>query len=104
MVKVFTSLRGQLTVVLLTIVALGLGFLLIVVGSQLSRMTIEASLHEQQMMALTWANIVPESFENPRAQHIMTEWAANSDRWKTDVPPDTNVVPSKVVPERIDEE
>ena len=91
MVKVFPSLRGQLTVVLLTIVALGLSLLLTVGGSQLSRMTIEESLHEQQMMALTWANIVPESFENPRAQHIMTEWVANSDRWKTDVPPDTNV-------------
>jgi len=48
-------------------------------------------LHEQQMMALTWANIFPESFENPRAQHLMTAWAANSDRWKTDLLPDTNV-------------
>jgi len=48
-------------------------------------------LHEQQMMALTWANIFPESFENPRAQHIMTAWAANSERWKTDLLPDTNV-------------
>ena len=89
--KVFTSLRGQLTVVLLTIVTLGLGLLLAVASSQLSRMTMEEYLHEQQLMARTLANIVPESFETPRAQHIITAWVANRDRWKTDFPADTNV-------------
>ena len=91
MVKVVPSLRGQLIVVLLTIVALGLGLLLIVVGSQVSRMTMEESTREQQMMALTLANIFSESFETPRAQQIITAWLSDSDRWKKVVPPDTNV-------------
>ena len=91
MVKLCRSLRGQLTIVLLTIVALGLGVLLAVVGSQMSRMAMEEALQEQQLMARTLANVLSESFGTARAQHIITAWLANSDRWNNDLPPDTNV-------------
>ncbi len=91
MVKVWTSLRGQLTIVLLTTVTFGIGLLLTVVGSQMSRTTMEAATHEQQMIALTLANGVPESLTTPRAQHIITAWVASSQRWKNDLPLDTNV-------------
>jgi uncharacterized BrkB/YihY/UPF0761 family membrane protein len=55
-VNVFKSLRGQLTVVILTVLVLGLGLLLIMAGNQMSRMTMEAFTHEQQVLALVLAN------------------------------------------------
>src|SRR6266545_2771803 len=80
MMILFKSLRGQLTAAILTVLALGLGLLLIMAGNQMSRMTMEAFTHEQQMLALMLANTLPESFENPRAQRAITDWMAQRDQ------------------------
>jgi len=91
MIRLFKSLRGQLTAAILTVLALGLGLLLIIAGNQMSRMTTEAFTHEQQVLALVLANTLPESFENPRAQRAMAVWLAHRDQWRNDFPADTNV-------------
>ena len=57
--NVFRSLRGQLAAAIVTVLALGLGLLLLVAGSQMSRMTMEAFTHEQQVLALVLANTFP---------------------------------------------
>ena len=91
MVKVFRSLRGQLTAAIITVLVLGLGLLLLVAGSQMSRMTMEAFTHEQQVLALVLANAFPESFETARAQQLLSAWGAQRDRWDNDVPADVNI-------------
>ncbi len=87
----FTSLRGQLTAAILTVLALGLGLLLLMAGHQMSQATMEAFTHEQQVMALALANTFPESFETPRARQIMTAWVMHRDRWGKEIPADTNI-------------
>ena len=89
--NLFTSLRGQLTAAILTVLALGLGLLLLMAGHQMSQATMEAFTHEQQVMALALANTFPESFETPRAQQIMAAWIMHRDRWGKEIPPDTNI-------------
>lgn len=89
--KVFTSLRGQLTAAILTVLALGLGLLLIMAGNQMSRMTMEAFTHEQQVLALVLANAFPESFETRQAQQVMAGWVQHREQWQNDFPADTNV-------------
>jgi signal transduction histidine kinase len=90
-VNVFKSLRGQLAAVILTVLALGLGLLLIIAGDQMSRMTMEAFTHEQQVLALVLANSFPESFETRQAQQVMAGWVRHRDQWQNDFPADTNV-------------
>ena len=89
--NIFTSLRGQLTAAILTVLALGLGLLLLMAGHQMSQATMEAFTHEQQVMALALANTFPESFETPRSQQIMAAWVTHRDRWGNEIPPDTNI-------------
>lgn len=91
MVNVFRSLRGQLAAAIVSVLALGLGLLLIVAGSQMSRMTMEAFTHEQQVLALVLANTFPESFETARAQQLMSAWVTHRDRWGNDLPADVNI-------------
>jgi len=91
MMILFKSLRGQLTAAILTVLALGLGLLLIMAGNQMSRMTMEAFTHEQQVLALVLANTLPESFENPRAQRAMADWVAQRGQSGDDFPKDTNI-------------
>src|SRR5690349_24385347 len=91
MVKRFASLRSQLAAAILTVLALGLGLLLILAGQQMSRMTMEAFTHEQQVIALVLANTSAEAFEAPGARQLMRDWAARRDQWRSDIPPDTNV-------------
>src|SRR6478609_7847791 len=91
MVNVFRSLRGQLTAAIVTVLAIGLGLLLFVAGNQMSRMTMEAFTHEQQVLALVLANTFPESFETARAQQVMKTWVAHRERWGNDLPADANI-------------
>src|SRR3954451_21373693 len=91
MVNVFRSLRGQLTATIVTVLALGLGLLLLLAGSQMSRMTMEAFTHEQQVLVLVLANTFPESFENARAQRLMSAWVTHRERWGADLPADANI-------------
>lgn len=91
MVSLFQSLRGQLTAAILTVLALGLGLLLIMAGNQMSQMTMEAFMHEQQVTALVLANTFPESFETPRAKQIMSTWVTHRDQWRNNFPADTNI-------------
>jgi signal transduction histidine kinase len=90
-VKLFSSLRAQLTAAILLVLALGLGLLLILAGTQMSRMTMASFTHEQQVMALALANTFPESFETPRARGLMAAWVAHRERWGDDIPADTNI-------------
>jgi signal transduction histidine kinase len=90
-VSIFRSLRGQLAAAIVTVVALGLGLLLLVAGNQMSRMTMEAFTHEQQVLALVLANTFPESFETARAQQLMTAWVTHRERWGNDLPADANI-------------
>ncbi|MFL5802909.1 MAG: ATP-binding protein [Roseiflexaceae bacterium] len=87
----FRSLRGQLAVTILTVLALGLGLLLIMAGNQMAQMTMEAFRHEQQVFALVLANTLPESFETPRAQQLMSALTAHRLELMNDIPADTNV-------------
>src|SRR5689334_14873214 len=89
--KVFSSLRGQLTAAILTVLALGLGLLLILAGNQISQMTMEAFRHEQQVFALVLANSLSESFETPRAQQLMATLMARRVQLMNDIPADTSV-------------
>ena len=89
--NMFRSLRGQLAVTILTVLALGLGLLLIMAGRQMSQMTMEAFRHEQQVFALVLANTLPESFETPRAQQLMSTLMAHRGQLMNDIPADTNV-------------
>src|SRR6478752_1601350 len=91
MVNVFRSLRGQLAAAIVTVLALGLGLMLLLAGSQMSRMTMEAFTHEQQVLALVLANSFPESFESVRAQQLMKAWMAHRDRWGANLPADANI-------------
>jgi two-component system sensor histidine kinase BaeS len=89
--NVFTSLRGQLTAAILTVLALGLGLLLMMAGQQMSQMTMEAFRHEQQVFALVLANTLPESFETPRAQQLMSALMAHRIQGMNDIPADTSI-------------
>jgi signal transduction histidine kinase len=87
----FRSLRGQLAAAILTVLALGLGLLLIMAGRQMSQMTLEAFRHEQQVFALVLANTLAESFETPHAQQLMSGLMADRVRLMNDIPADTNI-------------
>ncbi len=87
----FRSLRGQLAAAILTVLALGLGLLLIMAGRQMSQMTLEAFRHEQQVFALVLANSLAESFEAPHAQQLMTMLMADRAQLMNDIPADTNM-------------
>ncbi len=89
--KFFKSLRGQLTAAILTVLALGLGLLLIIAGHQMSRMTMEAFTHEQQVTALVLANAFPASLETPAAQQLLSAWVSRRDQLRDDFSPDTNI-------------
>jgi len=89
--NMFRSLRGQLAAAILTVLALGLGLLLIMAGNQMAQMTMEAFRHEQQVFALVLANTMPESFETPRAQQLMSALTAHRLELMNDIPADTNV-------------
>ena len=91
MVNVFRSLRAQLAAAIVTVLALGVGLLLVVAGSQMSRMTMEAFTHEQQVLALVLANTLPESFETGYMQQRMSDWVLHRDRWDNDLPADANI-------------
>jgi signal transduction histidine kinase len=90
-VKIFRSLRAQLAAAIVTVLAIGVGLLLLVAGRQMSRMTMEAFTHEQQVLALVLANTFPESFETARAQQLMSAWVTHRDRWDNDLPADANI-------------
>lgn len=87
----FKSLRTRLAAVMLTVLALGLGLLLSMAGEQVSRMTMEAFRHEQQVFALVLANTLPESFETPRAQQLVTALTARRPELMIDIPADTHI-------------
>lgn len=89
--KVFRSLRVQLAAAILTVLALGLGLLLIMAGSQISRMTMEAFTHEQQAQALALANSFPEAFERRRAQQLLQSWISRRDLLENDFSTSTNI-------------
>ena len=89
--NMFKSLRGQLAVAILTVLALGLGLLLIMAGNQMAQMTMEAFRHEQQVFALVLANTLPESFETPRTQQLMSALTAHRLDLMNDVPADTHI-------------
>ncbi|MBA3946780.1 MAG: HAMP domain-containing histidine kinase [Herpetosiphonaceae bacterium] len=89
--KFFKSLRGQLTAAIGTVLALGLGLLLIVAGHQMSQMTMEAFIHEQQVTALVLANTVPESLEVPQVQSLLSAWTTPRDRQHDGFAPDTHI-------------
>lgn len=85
------SLRAQLAAAILTALALGLGLLLIMAGNQMSRMTMEAFIHEQQAQALALANTFPEAFERQSAQQLLGAWMARRNQLQGDFTTDTNV-------------
>jgi len=89
--NMFKSLRGQLVVAILTVLALGLGLLLIMAGNQMAQMTMEAFRHEQQVFALVLANTLPESFETPRTQQLLSALTAHRLELMNDVPADTHI-------------
>ena len=91
MKKGFSSLRGQLMAAIVTVLALGLGLLLIMAGRQMSQITMEAFRHEQQVFALVLANTLSESFETPRAQQMLSALMAHRVQLTHDIPLDTNV-------------
>jgi signal transduction histidine kinase len=90
-VKVFRSLRVQLAAAILTVLALGLGLLLIMAGSQISRMTMEAFTHEQQAQALALANSFPEAFERRSAQQLLQSWISRRNLLENEFSSDTNI-------------
>ena len=91
MVNLFRSLRGQLSATIISILALGLGLLLLMAGTQMARMTLDSFTHEQQVTALLLANTFSETMEQPQAEQIMALWSAHRDQWRRELPADTNL-------------
>jgi signal transduction histidine kinase len=91
MVSLFRSLRGQLSATIIGVLALGLGLLLLMTGTQMSRMTMESFTHEQQVTALLLANTFSESLEKSQAEQIIALWSAHRDQWRRELPGDTNL-------------
>jgi signal transduction histidine kinase len=90
-VNLFRSLRGQLSATIISILALGLGLLLLMAGTQMARMTLDSFTHEQQVTALLLANTFSETMEQPQAEQIMALWSAHRDQWRRELPADTNL-------------
>ncbi len=91
MVSFFRSLRGQLSATIISVLALGLGLLLLMAGTQMARMTLESFTHEQQVTALLLANTFSETMEQPQAEQIMALWSSHRDQWRRELPSDTNL-------------
>ncbi|MEI7646405.1 MAG: HAMP domain-containing sensor histidine kinase [Chloroflexales bacterium] len=91
MVTIFRSLRGQLSATIISVLALGLGLLLLMAGTQMARMTLESFTHEQQVTALLLSNTFSETMEQPQADQIMALWSAHRDQWRRELPADTNL-------------
>ena len=89
--SLFRSLRGQLSATIISVLALGLSLLLLMAGTQMSRMTLESFTHEQQVTALLLANTFSESFEQSQADQVMALWSAHRDQWRRELPADTNL-------------
>ncbi|MBX0330879.1 HAMP domain-containing histidine kinase, partial [Oscillochloris sp. ZM17-4] len=87
----FRSLRGQLAVAIISVLALGLGLLLLMAGTQMSRMTMESFTHEQQVTALLLAGSFSETLEQAQVDQIMALWEAHRDQWRRELPADTNL-------------
>ncbi|NNJ13209.1 HAMP domain-containing protein [Chloroflexales bacterium ZM16-3] len=91
MSDLFRSLRGQLSAAIISVLALGLGMLLLMAGTQMSRMTLESFTHEQQVTALMLTGSFSETLEQSQVDKIMGLWATHSDQWRRELPADTNL-------------
>ncbi|HVO43137.1 MAG TPA: HAMP domain-containing protein, partial [Aggregatilineales bacterium] len=89
--KFFTSLRGQLTLAFLAVLALGLGLLLLLAANQMSRMTLESFTHEQQVLALIMANTLPMPLDEVHTQETLTLWTSQNTQWRDDLSSNTTI-------------
>lgn len=91
MVNLFRSLRSQLAVAHIIVLALGLGLLSLMTGTQMAHMTMESFTHEQQVTALVLTNSFSESLEESDAQQMLAQWLANRQHWRRELPEDSNL-------------
>lgn len=89
--SIFRSLRGQLALAIISVLALGLSLLLLMAGTQMSRMTLESFTHEQQVTALLLAGSLSESIEQAQIDQVMALWAAHRDQWSRELSADTGM-------------
>jgi signal transduction histidine kinase len=76
---------------MVSILALGLGLLLLLAGNQMAHVTMESYTREQQVMALIVANTASQSPDGVMPDRFSVVWTTQRAQWSDDFPADTNV-------------